>query len=97
METKDAKEKKKKLTKPTKGSERGTPYQFDILAIIEARNEQRAKMATLIQKFESKIKEFFAYVGKTDEGQRLIVKTHSHVTETEIYNDFAKIYVGIER
>lgn len=66
--------------------------QFDILAIIAARNEQEAKTGALIQDFESKILDFFRYVRNTNEGERLIVKIRSHVSEAEIYDDFAKIY-----
>jgi len=66
--------------------------QFDILAIIAARNEQEAKTGALIQDFEFKILDFFRYVRNTNEGERLIVKIRSHVSEAEIYDDFAKIY-----
>lgn len=92
VETEESKEKKKK---PTQIAEAKAPYgahQFDILAIIEARNELEAKKGSLIQDFESKIKEFFEYVRKSLDGERLIVKMKSHVTEAEIYDDFAKIY-----
>ena len=65
---------------------------FDILAIIAARNEQEAKTGALIQDFESKILDFFRYVRNTNEGERLIVKIRSHVSEDEIHDDFAKIY-----
>ena len=35
---------------------------------------------------------FFDYVQNANEGERLIVKINSHVSEAEIYDDFAKIY-----
>lgn len=81
--------------KPLNVAEGAPPYgggQFDILAIIAARNEQEAKTGALIQDFESKILNFFCYVRNTNEGERLIVKIRSHVSEAEIYDDFAKIY-----
>jgi len=62
------------------------------LAIIAARNEQEAKTGTLIKDFEAKIVDFFRYVNESSEGKRLIVKINSHVSENEIYDDFAKIY-----
>lgn len=67
-------------------------HQFDILSIIAARNEQEAKTGSLIQDFETKINDFFDYIQKAPEGERLIVKMKSHVSEAEIYDDFAKLY-----
>jgi type I restriction enzyme R subunit len=91
VETYSPEEKKKK---PLMLAESTEPYghQFDIIAIIAARNEQEAITASLIQDFETKIKDFFNYVRNANEGERLIVKIHSHVSEAEIYDDFAKIY-----
>jgi hypothetical protein len=34
----------------------------------------------------------FDFVRKEDDGKRLIVKINSHVSEDEIYSDFAKLY-----
>jgi len=82
----------KKPTVVAEGTPPGTGSQFDILAIIAARNEQEAKTGTLIQDFEVKILDFFSYVRNANEGERLIVKIKSHVSETEIYDDFGKIY-----
>jgi type I restriction enzyme, R subunit len=91
VETYSLDEKKKKSFKMADGAE---PYghKFDILAIIAARNEQEAITGSLIQDFETKIKDFFDYVQNANEGERLIVKINSHVSEAEIYDDFAKIY-----
>lgn len=91
-ETTETKEIKKKPTKIAEGRDSFGPHQFDILAIIEARNEHEAKTALLINDFESKIKDFFDYVSNANEGTRLIVKMKSHVSEMEIYDDFGKIY-----
>ena len=57
-----------------------------------ARNEQEARKGTLIQDFESKIMNFFDYVRNVSEGQQLIIKIKPHISEAEIYDDFAKIY-----
>jgi len=92
VETKDPKEKEKKPIKVATGNEPGDGYQFDILAIIAARNEHEAKTALLIQDFESKIKNFFEYVRNENDGKRLIIKINSNSSESEIYEDFAKIY-----
>lgn len=81
--------------KPTRIAESKEPYgvhQFDILAIIAARNEHEAKTGLLIEEFEAKIKVFFDYINNASEGERLIVKIKSHVSEDEIYDDFGKIY-----
>lgn len=88
----ESKKKKKKPTEVGTGTPPGPGGQFDIIAIIAARNAQEAKTGTLIQEFETKILDFFSYVRSTIEGERLIVKIKSHVSETEIYDDFAKIY-----
>lgn len=92
VKTEDSKEKKKKPTKVAEGKVPYNEYQFDILAIIEAHNEQEAITGSLIKEFENKINDFFAYVLTAPEGERLMVKIKSHVSETEIYDDFAKIY-----
>jgi type I restriction enzyme R subunit len=92
VETYESKEKKKAPLKVAEGAEYGPGGQFDILAIIAARNEQEAKTGTLIQDFEAKISDYFQYVRNDKDGMRLIVKIKSHVSETEIYDDFAKIY-----
>ncbi len=86
---------KKKGKKPTAVAEVANAaysWQFDILAVIAARNAQEARTGTLIREFEAKISELFRYVRETGEGERLIIKIRSHVSENEIYDDFAKIY-----
>ena len=92
VETQEPEAKKKKTTKVAEGKEPSKHHQFDILAIIEARNEQEAIVGTLIEEFEAKIGDFFDYVRNSPEGDRLMVKIKSHVSEDEIYDEFAKIY-----
>ncbi len=92
VETKETEEKKKKKLKVATGGEEGEPYQFDILKIIEARNEKEEIVGTLIEDFEGKIQDLFDFVRVQEDGKRLIVKIKSHVSEDEIFNDFAKLY-----
>ena len=67
-------------------------HQFNILAILEARNDQEKLKGDRIQEFAAKIVEFFAYVQNCEEGRRLVVKINSSVPEEEIYAEFVKIY-----
>lgn len=90
--TYDPKSKPKPQLKVAEGAVPSGGFQFDILAIIAARNQQEAKTGTLIQDFEAKILDFFSHVRSANEGERLIVKIKSHVSEAEIYDDFAKIF-----
>ena len=92
VKTEDTKKKEKKPTKVAEGKERKGTYQFNILEIIEARNQQEAVRGLLIEEFETKIKSFFEYIILSSDGERLIIKMKSHITESEIYEDFAKIY-----
>ncbi|CAM1333371.1 DEAD/DEAH box helicase family protein [Tenacibaculum aestuariivivum] len=68
-------------------------YKFDILAVIEKRNEEEEEIEGLILDFQNKIEAFFEYVNK--EGTRVIAKIKSTKTafdEDEIYKDFEIIY-----
>ncbi|NES18353.1 MAG: type I restriction endonuclease subunit R [Symploca sp. SIO3E6] len=93
VETKESVPKQKRETKVVQGKQpSNTVHRFDILAIIEARNEQEDIKAERIKDFESKIQDLFQYIRNSDEGKRLITKINSSVSEDEIYNDFSKIY-----
>jgi type I restriction enzyme R subunit len=92
VETQETKDKKKKPTKVAEAAKNYGKHPFDVLAIIKARNEQEAKKGSLIQDFASKINDFYDYIKKAPEGERLIVKIKSQVSENEIYDDFGKIY-----
>ncbi|MBP0013589.1 MAG: type I restriction endonuclease subunit R [Roseofilum sp. SBFL] len=93
VEAQEKEPKKKQETKVAKGKEPGqTVYPFNILEIIESRNEQEDLKAARIKEFETKIRDFFQYVRDSEEGKRLIIKINSDVSEDEIYEDFAKIY-----
>ena len=87
--------KEPKPPKPPKIAEGKPPYtvyQFDVLAILESRNDQEKLKGDRIQEFGAKINDFFAYIQESDDGKRLIVKIKSNVPEEEIYDDFSKIY-----
>jgi len=84
--------KKKKTIEVAEGMPGYGSWQFDILAIIAARNAQEAKTGALIEEFAAKIVDFFRYVRASNGGERLVIKIKSHVSGDEIYDDFAKIY-----
>ncbi|HRJ59381.1 MAG TPA: DEAD/DEAH box helicase family protein, partial [Anaerolineales bacterium] len=92
VQTIPTEEKKKKETKVAQAPGEYITYKFDILKVIEARNEQQEQVGKLIQEFADKIEDLFLYVRNSNEGRRLVVKIKSHVSEDEIYDDFAKIY-----
>lgn len=92
VKTEPTPEKKKKPTRVAQAPGEYTAYQFDILKVIEARNAQEARVGELIKEFADKIEDLFEYVRNSSEGRRLIIKIKSHVSEDEIYDDFAKIY-----
>ncbi|MEG3960477.1 DEAD/DEAH box helicase family protein [Microcoleus sp. herbarium2] len=93
VETQEPEAKNNRLTQVARGKEpSSTVYQFDILAIIEARNEQEDLKGELIKEFESKISDLFEYVRNHENGKRLIAKIKPNVSEAERYDEFAKIY-----
>jgi len=92
VETQETEPKKKRETKVATATGTYKVHQFDILAIIEARNEQEEVKSERIKEFESKIQDLFQYIRDSDDGKRLMVKINSDVPEDEIYEDFAKIY-----
>jgi len=66
---------------------------YNILDIIEARNEEEEFIAEQIKNFESKIDKMFDYFLYDTQGRRLLSKIKSHnFSEDEIYSDFAKFY-----
>ena len=75
------------------GATYGKQYKFDILAVIEKRNEEEEEIEALILDFENKIESFFEYVNK--EGTRVIAKMKSDKSafdDEEIYKDFEIIF-----
>lgn len=73
----------------------GKQYKFDILAVIEKRNEEEEEIESLIIDFQNKIEAFFEYVRLPENGKHIIAKMKDDgavFDDEEIYTDFAKIY-----
>lgn len=90
----DKKSNKKSEVKES-GTKYGKQYKFDILAVIEKRNEEEEEIEALILDFQNKIEAFFKYVRLPENGTHLIAKMKdggSVFDEEEIYSDFAKLY-----
>lgn len=89
-------------TKPIKSptvkegeSEYGNKYKYDILKVIEKRNQEEEAIAELIKDFEDKIDNFFEYIKSDSGGKRLVAKITddgSAFTQEEIYADFERLY-----
>lgn len=90
---KESKSPKKGGTKGAKGEQ--TKFKFDILAVIEKRNEEEEGIAEKIKEFEEKIEKLFAFIALPENGNRLIAKMKSvgnAFSQDEIYADFALLY-----
>lgn len=91
-------EKEDKSKSKVKGSTNGTDdkkYKYDILKVIEKRNQEEEEIAELIKQFEEKIDRFFDYIKTDSDGLRLIAKIEAGANafgQEEIYSDFDKIY-----
>ncbi|HFK5543562.1 TPA: DEAD/DEAH box helicase family protein [Elizabethkingia anophelis] len=93
------KEPKEKGNKPKNPNptDPGQPnkYKYNILKVIEKRNQEEEEIAELIADFESKITLFFEFIKQDDTGQRLIAKINDDGTafsQEEIYTDFSRLY-----
>jgi type I restriction enzyme, R subunit len=91
-ETTAPEQRKKKPTEVASGKSPGGQYKYDILEIIEARNQHELLIGELIEQFAAKIEDFFNFVMTSSDGKRLIVKIKSRVSEEEIYEMFGRIY-----
>ncbi len=70
-------------------------YKYNILKVIEKRNQEEETIAELIKEFEAKIEFFFDYIRNDDAGKRLIAKIKDEgraFSQEEIYSDFSKMY-----
>ena len=70
-------------------------FKYNILKVIEKRNQEEEAIAELIADFESKIDTFFDFIKSDDMGKRLIAKIKdngSAFSPDEIYTDFNKLY-----
>lgn len=93
----DVKEKEKKKREVQGGSKNSDEkqYKFDILKVIEKRNQEEEAIEAKIKDFEAKIELLFDYIRTDDSGRRLIAKmkdTGSAFDAEEIYLDFTNIY-----
>ena len=60
---------------------------------IKALHSIQIMLSSLIENFQSKITDFFDYVRNEDkDGKRFVVKINSQSSESEIIDDFSKIY-----
>ncbi|MDE5421083.1 DEAD/DEAH box helicase family protein [Ancylomarina sp. DW003] len=85
--------------KPTKGGvsgdSNGKQYRFDILRVIEKRNQEEEEIEQLIEEFETQIEKFFAYIKLDTNGKRLMAKMTDEgcaFDTEEIFSDFNLIY-----
>ena len=70
-------------------------YKYNILKVIEKRNQEEEAIAELIADFERKITALFEFIRQDETGQRLMAKINddgSAFSQDEIYADFAKLY-----
>lgn len=68
-------------------------HKYDILKIIEQRNQEEEEIGKLILEFEKKIDMFFEYVKSHKNFKELKAKMFSaNFSEDEVYNDFRRIY-----
>lgn len=88
------KEKPKVLGEPN-GEYGENKFKYNILKVIEKRNQEEEAIAELIEDFENKIDAFFDFIKTDDMGKRLIAKIKddgSAFSQEEIYADFNKLY-----
>jgi type I restriction enzyme R subunit len=70
-------------------------FKYNILKVIEKRNQEEEAIAELIVDFESKIDTFFEFIKADEIGKRLVAKIKdngSAFSQDEIYTDFNKMY-----
>ncbi len=89
-------------TKPVKSpkvtesdEEYSNKYKYNILKVIEKRNQEEEAIAELIAEFEEQITNLFEFIILDKVGQRLVAKIKddgSAFTQEEIYTDFERLY-----
>jgi len=90
----EAKNPKPKNPSPTDPNQ-PNKYKYNILKVIEKRNQEEEAIAELIADFENKITLLFDFIKQDDTGQRLIAKINDDGTafsQDEIYTDFARLF-----
>jgi type I restriction enzyme R subunit len=91
----DYKIKEKSKVKGVPNGSDDNKYKYNILKVIEKRNQEEEAIAELIEDFENKIDAFFNFIKADEMGKRLIAKIKddgSAFSQDEIYNDFSKLY-----
>ncbi|AEW85370.1 type III restriction enzyme, res subunit [Flavobacterium columnare ATCC 49512] len=89
------KEKKPKVLGEPNSPYGENKYKYNILKVIEKRNQEEEAIAELITDFENKIDAFFTFIKGDEMGKRLIAKIKddgSAFSSDEIYGDFNKLY-----
>ena len=76
-----------------KSGKKKNRYKYDILDMIEEKNQEEEKIGELIEEFEEKIEMLFEFVKNHKDFIELQAKMKSpNFSEEEVYNDFTKIY-----
>jgi len=91
----DYKVKEKNKVKGVPNGSDDNKYKYNILKVIEKRNQEEEAIAELIEDFENKIDAFFTFIKADELGKRLIAKIKddgSAFSQDEIYTDFNKLY-----
>jgi type I restriction enzyme, R subunit len=85
----------KSTTADPKGGYGNSKFRYNILKVIEKRNQEEEAIAELIADFEKKITTLFEFIKHDETGLRLIAKINdegSAFSQEEIYEDFTKLY-----
>jgi type I restriction enzyme R subunit len=91
----DYKVKEKNKVKGVPNGSDDNKYKYNIIKVIEKRNQEEEAIAELIEDFENKIDAFFTFIKADEMGKRLIAKIKddgSAFSQDEIYTDFNKLY-----
>lgn len=83
------------VAEPKDGFSDRKKYKFNILRVIEKRNQEEEAIEELIIEFQKKIEQYFDFIKADDNGKRLIAKikdSGAAFSQEEIYADFSRIY-----
>ncbi|WP_108808930.1 DEAD/DEAH box helicase family protein [Aquimarina spinulae] len=83
------------VSEPSEDYGGGNNYKYDILKVIEKRNQEEEAIEELILDVQEKIDGFFNFVKNDKLGKRLIAKILDETSvfeQEEIYSDFAVLY-----
>jgi len=91
----ETKDKKRVWAEPNNDYDLDKKYRYNILKVIEKRNQEEEAIEELIADFEKKITHFFEFIQTDDLGKRLIAKikdTGLTFSQEEINHDFSRLY-----